>query len=691
METRSSSQLTKFSRQRFKPSRVSCPAALELLALLPERETATLLLNTYFDRVHWFMLVFHQDEFRSKFNRLYDSRYDLGLVTTHEYFGFTSTLLAAFVIALQHVGTYRRDLLLHAGVDLEDLKQGILGILRAKLLDLLSLSSLEVVQTCVLLGSYYLYHGDPKLAWPICGCGLRIAQSLNLHRSVLKSLPPSERSAKSFHRRNEARKRCWWAIFEIETFCSMLYGYPLSISDKDCDIELPDPSITPQTERLSQSQERGLNNDATLLSYKYLMSKLSIIIKTALTDLYGVCQQSVGKSERASSRNQRLQQLVQSVAELDHRLQHWDKELPSILRLKKARVSNSTYDSLNEIEMDIGASGEKFENHIFQLQAMALKLAFENARILIHRPLISYKLTAHPSSWATQPFTLQSSQVLAPFQNSIQKCRDAALQTADVGSYPIFLYTPTTYAAAFVGMHLFTAGVTLCIMTSLDPLSMQSHESKIGVHRLMQMQLSLQETSILVAQGFSILKKLAVLIMQKETEKLFEFSRPPTHTGQPAQTLQPMPYLPRSPCNGANDTRINAREPSAALPLQIDSAAPQQNQTQAAAFEGMTNKAFPTRTPENFNIDFDENPTVAETLLNLDQGTPPEIPALMETMCLTVVIVMYEFPNHSSTEDDGLPSYSDLSLNSGLIDQEQGWIWGFDYFRNDEEDCIELE
>lgn len=70
------------------------------------------------------------------------------------------------------------------GVDPCLLRDNILNTIRTKLLDIVSLGSLEAAQTCVLLGTYYLYHGNPGLAWPVCGCGLRIAQALNLHRKL---------------------------------------------------------------------------------------------------------------------------------------------------------------------------------------------------------------------------------------------------------------------------------------------------------------------------------------------------------------------------------------------------------------------------------------------------------------------------------------------------------------------------
>lgn len=73
-----------------------------------------------------------------------------------------------------------------------------------------------------------------------------------------------------------------------------------------------------------------------------------------------------------------------------------------------------------------------------------------------------------------------------------------------------------TYAAAFVGIHTFTAGLTLCILNSIDPLSSQSHEAKVGLQRLMVIQTKLKERSPLPGQGLEILQRLAKHVLEKE-------------------------------------------------------------------------------------------------------------------------------------------------------------------------------
>ncbi|OKO96616.1 hypothetical protein PENSUB_10791 [Penicillium subrubescens] len=491
------------------------PALAELVSLLPSQEVAALLVDTYFDRIHWFMLIFHQDDFRKTWQEMYDLPRQQ-LIESFPNQGFISTFLVVIAIALQYAGEHRQDLLKAHGISPMDLKERILSTTRAKILDIVSLGSLEAVQTCVLLGTYYLYHGKPELAWPVCGCGLRIAQALNLHRK----LPQTAFITSEAYRKNETRKRCWWAIYEIETFCSMSYGYPHSIKDSDCDVEFLDPSAKSVTGQSPASADVMHDCTATLLSYKYLMSKLSVLINDILTDLYGLGSLKAETRQGGSTGSSSLQRLVRKVSALDARLQKWSAEIPAELRLDRA--DTTTYTSIDEMDQDIGASGPRFEAHIYQLQDLALKLAYENARILVHRPLLAYK-SKFPAETETEEL---SSLVRDTVNLSLQSCRDAALSTSNIEKTPIFSLAADTYATAFIGMHTFTAGVMLCVLISMEPLALESHESKMGLRRLLRMQSLLKSRahSSLNTQGLEILERLTKLVMEKELKEMLKSS-----------------------------------------------------------------------------------------------------------------------------------------------------------------------
>ena len=570
----------------------------ELLSLFPKCEVATLLVDTYFDRVHWFMLLFHQDDFRQRWQQAYQYSTEQ-LTKNSQNAGFISTFLMVLAIGLQYAGEHRKSLLDAYGVDAHRLRDTILNTIRTRLLDIVSLGSLEAAQTCVLLGTYYLYHGNPGLAWPVCGCGLRIAQALKLHRK----LPLHSSATVGMRRQYETRKRCWWAIYEIETFCSMSYGYPHSVKDSDCDIELLDPLSRTSTGHSPTSLDE--TQQCSLLSYKYFMSKLSILTKSILTELYGIGQDKANYPKSASD----LHRLAQKVAELDTRLQLWKDNIPPRLQLDRANPPAPTYTSAEVMDKDIGASGPGFENHVYQLQALALALAYENARILVHRPLLSYKMiTRNPDSMGSHM--------------SLHACRDAALSTSRLGLMPIFTLASDTYATAFIGMHTFTAGVTVCILASIEPLTLQSQQSKIGLNQLMSMQTSLKAKSGFAAQGLDILKRLTRLVMKKEMQEI----------------LNPRPTQP---------TMNEVSEPAA-----------------GPAFPGIN---------ESMPFDYVEDPTMSQALYDFDQGVFSYTPVIVQA---NRAAISTDLPNELS--EGALSS----DMGSHGFAQEQAWIWGFDNLIN---------
>ncbi|KAK2684026.1 hypothetical protein RAB80_001972 [Fusarium oxysporum f. sp. vasinfectum] len=465
-------------------------AETELISLLPELGPATLLVDNYFDRIHWFILVFHQDDFRKKFQNLYDYiHFSSGPNAPSRGIGFIAVLLAVFATSLHHIGAQERKLKSH-NIDPQELKDRILAVLKLRFLDIVSRGSLEAVQFCVLLASYYLYHGEPGMAWPLSGSGLRIAQALNLHRKMTTRDP----SDQALNQQIQDRKRAWWAVYEIDTFCSMLYGFPLGFSDSDCNVK----ALDPYDEHSGSTKESRQTRGPSLLFYKCSMSRLSAIVKSALVGLYGTRHDDDGK------RTNNPKGLFDKVEALNGRLQEWHRSLAPKLRF-------DGHDPLSEVQVahDRERTGREFEDYLFRLQALSLKLAYENAKILIHRPLLSFKMASSTSTDTTTSKT-------DPLRLAMQECREAALQISKVASTPYLLEASETYAIAVVSLHLLTAGVTLCILITLDPLASNSVEATSGIRQLMQVQTLLKDKSIVAAQSLDITTRLIGLVASKQ-------------------------------------------------------------------------------------------------------------------------------------------------------------------------------
>ncbi|KAI8687903.1 Fungal-trans domain-containing protein [Fusarium keratoplasticum] len=617
-------------------SSISIATEQELLMLLPDLEVATTLVENYFNRIHWFMLVFHQRDFRNKFQNLYGPgpRPSNEASQTNGRVGYTAVLLAVFATSLQYTNAEQKDLLLSHGIDAEALKNNILVGLKLRFLDIISLGSLEVVQMCILLGSYYLYHGEPEMAWPLCGSGLRIAQALNLHRRV----PNDKSDDESLRKMIEDRKRAWWAIYEIETFCSMLYGFPSSISDRDCDIA----PLNPYDEYSGSMSEEQYATKPNLLFFKCAMSKLSAIVKSALDDLYGT---RCNGERQGPSQAARLKSLVNKVASLNSRLLRWNDTLSPKLKYDELAGQSLTSD---QVAGHSTQSEVEFEEHLFRLQALSLKLAYENARILIHRPLLSFKMRRPPSEAREDTPGYQD-----PFQLAMDTCRDAALQISQVGSTVYLREASETYAIAFVSLHLLTAGVTLCISISLDPLSLKAYESRMGIRRLMQIQAWLKEKSIVAAQGLDITTRLMSLVMAKEVDAMFEVGPGGQTTGK-----RPTDYERGDASTGISLERPSEQAP-AQTPVEVSAAAD-------GDLSELSHIDLPSETIDGtFDdqlVEFCENTFMTEAVLEYEQAI---------TNPLSIAN-----PNEEPVFFD---NQQDTFLGGTSLGQEQGWIWGWNF------------
>ncbi|KAI0968855.1 hypothetical protein F4678DRAFT_441622 [Xylaria arbuscula] len=610
--------------------KVSRSAILELAQLLPNRGIMLLLVNNYFDKIHWFMLLFHQREFKESIEALYPNTSPISPATGRQdglTVGYISVLLAVCALSLRYTSSAQQEQLAKQGVDADTLRERILNILRLRLLDILSLGSLEAVQLCVLLGSYYLYHGEPELAWPLCGCALRLAQALELHQSPVTGADLMSQKVIG------DRKRCWWAVHEIETFCSMVYGFPLSISDADCDVEPLDPS---DPWSIAADGQLPSTDQPTLLAYKCSMSTLTKIVKAALEDLYRSRQKNsrfgIGSAERSETTT-RLQLIVKRINSLDEELRQWYASLPSKLKIER---HSGPPTSRNEDARHSPPGPASFEEKLFQLQALSLKLAFENARILIHRPLLFHQTNDVPEVPCSS--TTPKASGLDPLQKYSRTCHDAALQISWTGRVPIFKEASATYALNFVSLHLLTAGVTLGIMTSEDPLSKKSFEAKLGIRRIMEMQAALKDDSIVADQGFGILRKLLSLVMKKETQSMLDFGARGREKNQ-ARTATEHRYADSESMGAESDGR------------------------QQQSSDG--NLPF-TLNPDPFRrAEVSQHITMPDTMLDVEQG---DLLHADETAAFT-------YPSFLGLADGG--ATFDNAGNTGpvMIGQDPGWLW----------------
>lgn len=176
--------------------------ALYLKHELPDEETMMLLLQEYFDSVHWFSLVILESKFRIAFNAVRD-----GLATPSER-PFLLLLSTVLGLAAWYRGNVplRRDE--RPAEWWQDWSARLLENSESRIIDVMSQNSVTAIQTMILLGSYYVYHGRPNLSFALLGATVKAAQAAALHREPTRASPAD----------HEEQKRVWWTIYTWDRY-----------------------------------------------------------------------------------------------------------------------------------------------------------------------------------------------------------------------------------------------------------------------------------------------------------------------------------------------------------------------------------------------------------------------------------------------------------------------------------------
>lgn len=155
-----------------------------------------MLLEEYFSAVHWFSLVIYEPSFRTKFQAIRDGYIEPG----------ERPFLALLSIMLGMASWYKSQ---KSGHDSERSSEfwrrrsaELIKNAESQIVDLMDQNCLASVQTLILLGSNFVYHGRPNLSFALLGATIRAAQAMGLHRELDSSFDEVEE-----------RKRVWWTIY----------------------------------------------------------------------------------------------------------------------------------------------------------------------------------------------------------------------------------------------------------------------------------------------------------------------------------------------------------------------------------------------------------------------------------------------------------------------------------------------
>ncbi|KAJ9607940.1 hypothetical protein H2200_008019 [Cladophialophora chaetospira] len=478
----------------------------QLLGLeLPSKRVTDYFLNTYIDAVHWFMMIFHEPTFRLNYERLMAAR-------TFPRCRSNQVIFTLLVISIgAHYASDEEVLQKFPTFQLKTFRTLSLKKIEDSLHSLYDAADLESVQVCCLLGSWYVYHGRPNLAFVILGAGLRCAQLLLLHReSAWRGLSEIAK---------EERRRVFWALFVFDRFAATIFGRPCGIPIGEIDVRTPenvgDTTVQHPAFRSTATMPDGSVESVTAFSYFKYKIKLYQISSPIIGDLY---------FHRSSS----VSDPALKVYRIDKELSDFFSSLPPELKLD--RLFQNPAEKVTA------------KTRQFMLQALALQIAYDNVQILLHRPLLSQDLRSYkaqrsepdlPSyspdqSNITHGMQLSSQHMHQILLASRDKCWESAIRSSKLGQYHQCLVSARdSHAAAFLGINLFTAGMVLCIVALSRPLSSEAQMAKQAVSRIMSLSRFLSGKALLSAQTSKILKDLVRLIGEKEIKAMLSESEVP--------------------------------------------------------------------------------------------------------------------------------------------------------------------
>ena len=553
------------------PWSYSRASANSLLANLPPRRVTDYLVAVYFNTVHWFMAILHEGHFLHHYRKMMDLYERDAQSTPNTDEDFTFAVLVLTIVALGgrytsiHAARVRRCNQTYMdfcrapkpygtpSLDPQDFDvmkntSQLFSVVRSNATDNLACGTLATIQSLLLLGSLYLFHGDANLAWANSGSVIRAAQALGVHKecSELRWNSPYYQSMDRAERR-QLRWRLFWAVHTSDRFLSMCYGLPLLILDEDCTAGVPcEDNIYPPPgsssflmieDDLHDLSPASLSNNSsrpiTLLTYQTYKLQFYIILGEITSTIYrrphGGFESIVSKFEsrasaKASSGSElKGHELIEAVQKLEHKLRKWYDDIPKALRLSK----DLTYPPFNQpVDNDddqviIPADDDlckdprqtkkrrtKVKNTIYGIQALLLQVAYDNALILIHRPILALKKKS----------LLTASQEI--HRRSINACWDASLRISNIGKHHVFNRNQQAHAISYVGIHLFTAGAVLSAFASSEPLSRCAWEAKQGLSRVIRMQHRLRRKVLVSGQGLTILESLAQEVVRKEMKTI---------------------------------------------------------------------------------------------------------------------------------------------------------------------------
>lgn len=398
---------------------------------MPSARLMWLFIDAYFERVHWFVFLFHEPSFRREARELLSAPFwsnsDRGKVVVMLQMAAVGLHTAQFDngwSGLQALQAY--------SLSPESLVKKMVSEAQLHLLDVLEDCRIEAVQLSILLSIFHVYLGSRNLAWAMSALAIRMSYSLSIE---------SEYSSGDLLTQ-QVRYRVWNHMTISDAFCALVYGrqgmIDINLSGPHDLRELDDTCLDSSLKTATLKY-----GDISTMSFHLLKAKLHEVICRIIASFRQLrFDRSVTETDMLS--------ILRAIQEAEMSLEQWRRGLPVFFN----HLSWSSPDPWETFEEEFNylPSSARENAQILFRQATILQITYDGAIIMTHRKLLECKLPDNPRK-----------EISGFLIDSIQRSLDTAAQAAFRISKVPFHRLDNHLAIHFVCMHAFTAGAILLI------------------------------------------------------------------------------------------------------------------------------------------------------------------------------------------------------------------------------------
>ena len=474
------------------PGHAGCPPTnqpwnLQLINL-PPQEIMQALIDQYFDAYHWYVCLFNEYTFRQLADRLQQTvsswqRKDMSQVLT-----MLTVALLGLQSGLIDDSWSGHRLFQTMSIDPTKLLRELCLEVRCHMIDVVEDCSLETVQICLLFATFHVYHDSPNLAWVSTSMAVSAVYAQGMQYAKATSNDPNLQ---------QIRSRCWNHTLVADTFGLVVYGRPglidaalLGVHElREIDNSVGDISIL-------NHPLYGQESCPTMVTFHVLKAKLYRIIRRAL-DRFKVLQQSHQGSCRG------IEGTIEAANDIQSVLTQFRSTFPPLFEWENWKHS----DPWKHAEDSSASKQCQSTWRKLLLQATMIQVLYNGAVILAHRPLLEYKI---PSFGQAKP----SRYVLDSLRSSLDTAVNAALSISQTPIHRL----EGQFCISFFFMHLFTAGVILCMAPASQPLSPMSQHAKSGIVRIIRACREVGSKIRIAQHTEKLLNELLQVTLQREMD-----------------------------------------------------------------------------------------------------------------------------------------------------------------------------